>query len=99
MHVICGNIWLLKRLSIVVEEKKKPVYDSHVEKWSGYFKNEVDAEKHLRKQMDKLSEDLLIISAKKELVPDEKHKKKDVECHGLYLFKFVVITADKNVNP
>jgi len=76
-----------------VEEPVKK--DNHVEKWSGYFKDEVAADKHLRHQISKLFEKYLIVSAKKELVINEKHNKRDVVCHGLYLFKFTVVTANK----
>lgn len=74
-------------------EAKKTNYN---EKWCGYFKDDIAAESHLKHEVDNLSKNLLIVSAKKELVPDERHHKKDVECHGLYLYKFTVVTASKS---
>jgi len=65
------------------------------EKWSGYFKTENDAQIHLEKQLISLSKGKLVISAKKELVLNNKTKSNDVECHGLHLYKFTVITSKK----
>jgi hypothetical protein len=64
-----------------------PKVDKHNEKWCGYFKNEDEAQKHLDEQLNHLSEDNLIISAKKEFG--------NAKVHGLLLYKFTVITADK----
>jgi hypothetical protein len=67
----------------------------NTEKWSGYFKTEDDAQKHLDKQLVSLSKTKLILSAKKELALNNKSKTNNVECHGLHLFKFIVKTSDK----
>ena len=65
-----------------------PKIDKHNEKWCGYFKNEDEAQKHLENELKNLCEDnLLIISAQKEFG--------NAKVHGLLLYKFTVITADK----
>jgi hypothetical protein len=65
-----------------------PKVDKHNEKWCGYFKNENEAQKHLQQQLSHLGENNLILSAKMEFG--------DAKVNGLFLYKFNVITADKD---
>jgi len=68
---------------------KAPAYDSNIIKWSGYFKTEEDADKSLGEKCNTIAEheNKLIVSARKELV--------NRKCHGLFLYKFTVVIANK----
>jgi hypothetical protein len=65
-----------------------PKVDKHNEKWCGYFKNKEAAQVHFDEQLKHMSRDNLIVSAKMEYG--------NASVHGLLLYKFAVITADKN---
>ena len=64
-----------------------PKVDKHRENWCGYFKNEEEAQKHFDHELQHLSINNLIVSAKKEYT--------GTKSLGLLLFKFMVVTADK----
>ena len=68
---------------------KLPAYDSNIIKWSGYYNNEEDAQKLLEDKCKTIAEceKKLVVSAKKELV--------NRKCHGLFLYKFTVVLANK----
>jgi hypothetical protein len=63
--------------------------DSNIIKWSGYHNTTEDAQQSLEEKSKTIAEheNKLIISAKKELV--------NRKCHGLFLYKFTVVTANK----
>jgi hypothetical protein len=65
-----------------------PKFDKNSEKWCGYFKNAEEAQKHLDHELKCINKYKLIVSAKKELG--------DAKAMGLFLYKFLVITADKD---
>jgi hypothetical protein len=65
-----------------------PKFDKHKENWCGYFKNQEEAKKHFDEQLDHLKKDFLIVSANMQFG--------NVKLvHGLSLYKFFVVTADK----
>ena len=64
-----------------------PKFDKNTEKWCGYFKNEESAQDHLNRELSHLCVDRRIVTAKKELC--------EAKTHGLYLYRFTVILADR----
>jgi hypothetical protein len=62
-----------------------PKYDSNVIKWSGFFGTPEEADSALEQKRLLLAKNKLIVSAKKELTKGKSH--------GLFLFKFTIITA------
>lgn len=62
-----------------------PKYDSNVIKWSGFFSTPEEADSALEQKRLLISQKKLIVSAKKELTTGKSH--------GLFLFKFTIITA------
>lgn len=64
-----------------------PKYDSNIIKWSGFYKTPDEAEAILQQKKILLSKEKLIVTAKKEAT--------NGQSHGLFLFKFTIITADK----
>jgi len=82
-----------------------PPPDHNKECWSGFFKSDEDAQKELERILSRLTEKKIIISAKKELQvrkPSNElvHKLKDIQkstiTKGMLLYKFTIITAEKN---
>jgi hypothetical protein len=67
-----------------------PKINKNLINWSGYHNNSENAQKSLEEKTKTIAEheNKLIVSAKKELI--------NRKCHGLFLYKFIVITADKN---
>jgi hypothetical protein len=63
---------------------------SNVEAWSGFFATEEEATKHLAIQTASIARYKKIVSSKKTLIEQKRH----VNCHGLLLFKFIVITSN-----
>jgi hypothetical protein len=57
-------------------------------KWSGFYANEQAAEECLQEKCLILSQKKLIVSAKKEFA--------NCKSHDLLLYKFTILTADKN---
>jgi hypothetical protein len=66
-----------------------PKIDKNSDKWCGYFKNETEARKHFDHELKHLSIDKLIVSAKMELC--------NAKVANLILYKFSVITANKDI--
>ena len=69
--------------------------NKNIEKWSGFFKNDEEAQAHLEDQLKKIAINKLVISAKKE----HTHMKKtsaNVISHGLFLYNFSVFLAKKD---
>lgn len=62
--------------------------ESNIIKWSGFFDNSAQGQKHLEEKVAVLSKTKRIISANKVLV--------NRKLHGLFLFRFIVIVADKH---
>jgi len=65
--------------------------DHNKECWSAFCPDDQVAEKVLRSAVEKLTEQKLIVSAKKELIGDPKHT-----FNGLLPYKFTIITAPRN---
>lgn len=65
-----------------------PKYDSNIIKWSGFYKTPEEAENVLQQKRIILSQGKLIVSSKKEEIGRQ--------THGLTLYKFTIITANKN---
>ena len=68
---------------------KAPEVNKNSFKWSGYFNTPEQAEDSLKEKTKHIAEieNKLIISSKKELL--------NRKCHGLFLYRFTVITTDK----
>jgi len=65
-----------------------PKFDSNIIKWSGYYKTPEEADAVLeQKKILLASRDKLIVTSKKELG--------NANVHGLDLYKFTIITAEK----
>jgi hypothetical protein len=62
-----------------------PTYDLNKITWSGFHSTSEEAEKHLQHQLDKLSNEHIIISAKSQFV--NRHFK------GYFLYRYHVIVA------
>ena len=60
-------------------------FDSNVIIWHGYFSNSIEGQKHLEEKVAYIAKSKRIVSAKKVLV--------NRRLHGLFLFKYTVITA------
>jgi hypothetical protein len=63
-------------------------HNSGVEKWSGFYKTAKEAEESLQKELNTMSLKKLIVSAKKELIVQDKN--------AMLLYKFTVVTSVKN---
>ena len=63
--------------------------DRNIIKWSGFFDNTPQAQAHLDEKLASISKTKLIVSAKKVLV--------NRRCHGLFLYRFTVYTAPKQL--
>jgi hypothetical protein len=63
--------------------------DHNMIKWSGFFKDIDDAQKHLDEKVAIYNKTRLIVSAKKELFENSK-------THEKLLFRFTIATAPKN---
>lgn len=64
-----------------------PKYDSNIIKWSGFYKTPEEAELVLQQKKILIAQKKLIVKAKKE--------ETGCESHGLFLYKFTIITAEK----
>lgn len=64
-------------------------FNNSIEKWSGFYKTEKEAEESLQKQVGIMSLKKLIVSAKKELIVQKKNT--------MLLYKFTVVTAAKEI--
>jgi len=65
-----------------------PKYDGNIIKWCGYYKTPQEADAVLeQKKILLASKDKLIVTSKKELG--------NANVHGLDLYKFTIITANK----
>jgi hypothetical protein len=75
----------------------KVVLNKNIEKWSGFFKNDDEAQKHLDEQLKKIAKNRLVISAKKQhtLV---KSTSTGVVSHGLNLYNFSVVLSENVSN-
>ena len=62
---------------------------NNVECWSGFFKTDKEAGEHLAKEVAVIARYKKIVSAKKTLIEQKNNK----QCHGMLLFKFVVVTC------
>jgi hypothetical protein len=60
-------------------------YDEKIIKWSGFFKTPEEADSSLEQKRLLISQNKLIVSAKKEATTGK--------IHGLLLFKFTIITS------
>jgi hypothetical protein len=58
-------------------------------KWSGFFKDVDDAQKHLEEKVAIYNKTRLIVTAKKELLENSKAQER-------FLFRFTIATAPKN---
>jgi hypothetical protein len=58
-------------------------------KWSGFFKDVDDAQKHLEEKVSIYNKTRLIVSAKKELLENSKARER-------FLFRFTIATAPKS---
>jgi hypothetical protein len=65
-----------------------PKFDSNIIKWSGFYKTPEDAESVLQQKKILLATKKLILTAKKEETTGKSH--------GMTLYKFTIITADKD---
>jgi hypothetical protein len=63
-------------------------FNNNIEKWSGFYKTEKEAEESLQKQVSIMSLKKLSVSAKKELIFQKKNP--------MLLYKFTVVTSVKN---
>ena len=61
--------------------------EPNIIKWSGFYNNPTDAQKHLEDQTKNIAQNrgARIVSSTKTLV--------NRKCHGLFLYKFTVIIA------
>jgi hypothetical protein len=65
-----------------------PKFDSNIIKWSGYYKTPEDADVVLEQKK-------ILISSKNKLIVTAKKELSNAHIHGLDLYKFTIITADK----
>jgi len=63
--------------------------DHNMIKWSGFFKDVDDAQKHLEEKVAIYNKTKLIVSAKKELLENSKTQER-------FLFRFTITTTPKN---
>jgi hypothetical protein len=63
---------------------------SNIEKWSGFYRNEDDAQTDFENKIRSLAVKKLIVSAKKQLIVTPRTAK------GMLLYNFVVVTANKS---
>jgi len=63
--------------------------DHNMIKWSGFFKDVDDAQKHLEEKVAIYNKTRLIVTAKKELLENSKAQER-------FLFRFTIATAPKN---
>ena len=66
-----------------------PKFDSNIIKWSGYYKTPEDADAVLEQKK-------ILISSKNKLIVTAKKESVNAHTHGLDLYKFTIITADKD---
>lgn len=62
--------------------------ESNIIKWSGFFDNSTQGQAHLEEKVAILGKTKRIVSANKVLI--------NRKLHGLFLFRFTVITADRH---